>query len=131
MNLETAPLIVVADDDQDILNLVSNRLTKRGYHVVPASNGQQALEKVRRIRPAAAILDWMMPVIPGHEVCARLKADPKTAAIPVVILTAKVGAQDVGTAFNKGADEYITKPFNITELDLILKHLITDVDASQ
>ena len=131
MNLETAPLIVVADDDQDILNLVSKRLTKRGYHVVPASNGQQALEKVRRRRPAAAVLDWMMPLIPGHEVCARLKADPKTAAIPVVILTAKVGAQDVGTAFNKGADEYITKPFNITELDLILKHLITDVGASQ
>src|ERR671928_1181954 len=130
MKLDTAPLVVVADDDQDILNLVSKRLTKRGYHVVPASDGQQALETVRRMRPAAAILDWMMPVIPGHEVCARLKTDPNTAAIPVVILTAKVGARDVETAFNEGADEYITKPFNITELDLILKHLITDEGAA-
>jgi two-component system phosphate regulon response regulator PhoB len=126
MHLETVPLIVVADDDQDILNLLRKRLTKRGYHVVPTSNGQQALETIRHRRPAVAILDWMMPIMPGHQVCAQLKADPETAAIPVVLLTAKVMEKDVETAFDKGADEYLTKPFDITELDHILKSLITE-----
>lgn len=128
MHLETMPLIVVADDDQDILNLLRKRLTKRGYHVLPASNGQQALETIRHRSPAAAILDWMMPIIPGHQVCAQLKADPKTAAIPVILLTAKAMEKDIETAFDKGADEYLTKPFDITELDHILKNLITDKD---
>ncbi len=122
--METAPLIVVADDDQDILNLVSKRLVKRGYHVLTATNGQQALELVRSRLPSAAILDWMMPVLQGHEVCSRIKEDPLTEEVPVVLLTAKVSDVDIEKGFRFGADDYITKPFDIAELDMTLKRLI-------
>ncbi len=122
--METTPLIVVADDDQDILNLVSKRLAKRGYHVVTATDGQQALELIRARRPAAAILDWMMPVLQGPEVCSRIKGDPSTEEVPVVLLTAKVSDVDIEKGFRVGADDYITKPFDITELDMTLKRLI-------
>ncbi len=124
--MDTVPLIVVADDDQDILNLVSKRLAKRGYNVVTATNGQQALDLVRSRHPAAAILDWMMPVLQGHEVCLRIKEDPSTENVPVVLLTAKVSDVDIEKGFRSGADDYITKPFDIAELDMTLKRLISN-----
>lgn len=122
--MDTVPLIVVADDDQDILNLISKRLAKRGYHVLTATNGQQALELVRSRLPDAAILDWMMPVLQGHEVCSRIKEDRLTEEVPVVLLTAKVSDIDIEKGFRFGADDYITKPFDIAELDMTLKRLI-------
>ena len=124
--VETYPTILVADDDQDILNLVSKRLTKRGYRVITAVNGKEALELIRSRRPAAAVLDWMMPLLQGQEVCERVKADPSTAKVPVVLLTAKAAEMDIERGFRGGADDYITKPFDITELDLTLKRLIAD-----
>lgn len=124
--VETNPTILVADDDQDILNLVSKRLTKRGYRVITAVNGKEALELIRSRRPAAAVLDWMMPLLQGQEVCERVKADPSTAKVPVVLLTAKAAEMDIERGFRGGADDYITKPFDITELDLTLKRLIAD-----
>ncbi len=120
----TVPLIVVADDDLDILNLVNKRLAKRGYEVLTATDGQQALELVRSRHPAAAVLDWMMPAMQGHEVCAQLKADSSTADIPVVLLTARAADVDIEKGFRSGADDYLTKPFNIRELDETLQRLI-------
>lgn len=120
----TTPLIVVADDDPDILNLVNKRLAKRGYEILTASDGQQALDLVRSRRPAAAVLDWMMPVMQGHEVCSQLKADPSTADIPVVLLTARAADVDIEKGFRSGADDYITKPFDVRELDQTLQGLI-------
>ena len=124
--METNPTILVADDDPDILNLVSKRLTKRGYRVITAVNGKEALELIRSRRPAAAVLDWMMPLLQGHEVCERIKADPSTAKVPVVLLTAKASESDIERGFRGGADDYITKPFDIAELDLTLKRLVAD-----
>jgi DNA-binding response OmpR family regulator len=121
-----SPLVVVADDDPDILGLVSKRLTKRGYEVVTAADGQQALELIRSRHPAAAVLDWMMPVLQGHEVCEQIKADPTTSNVPVILLTARVSDVDIEKGFRRGADDYITKPFDITELDLTLKRLIAN-----
>lgn len=117
-------VIVVADDDPDILNLVNKRLSKRGYEVLTATDGQQALELVRSHRPAAAILDWMMPVLQGNEVCSRLKSDSSTADIPVVLLTAKAADVDIEKGFRGGADDYITKPFDIRELHQTLQRLV-------
>lgn len=117
-------VIVVADDDLDILNLVNKRLSKRGYEVLTATDGQQALELVRSHRPAAAILDWMMPVLQGNEVCSRLKSDSSTADIPVVLLTAKAADVDIEKGFRGGADDYITKPFDIRELHQTLQRLV-------
>jgi DNA-binding response OmpR family regulator len=119
-----AQLIVVADDNTDILLLISKRLVKRGYEVATAADGGSALAVVRERRPAAVVLDWVMPVLHGKEVCAELKADPATADIPVVFLTARAAEEDIARGYESGADEYLTKPFDIEVLDGALRRLI-------
>lgn len=121
---EGRPYVIAADDNEDILGLVKARLTKRGYEVKAVRDGQAALDAVARRRPAAVILDWMMPEVEGREVCARLKADPVTADIPVIMLTARAAEGDVSEGFGSGADEYLTKPFEIEELDESLRRLL-------
>jgi two-component system, OmpR family, phosphate regulon response regulator PhoB len=118
------PLIVVADDDADILGLISARLARRGYEVVAVGDGQEALEAVRKRKPAAVVLDWAMPSLEGPEVCAELKSDPDTAAVPLVMLSASALREDVARGLAHGADGYLTKPFDIDELDGLLRHLI-------
>jgi DNA-binding response OmpR family regulator len=125
IDMTDRPLIVVADDNEDILRLLSARLAKRGYDVVTATDGLQALEAVRQHSPQAVVLDWVMPEVQGVEVCSRLKSDAETAAIPVVMLTARGAEKDVALGFTEGADEYLTKPFDIDELDLLLRRLIS------
>lgn len=119
------PVLVVADDNPDILRLVAARMKKRGWEVVTATNGADALEVVRRIQPSAVVLDWMMPMVTGPEACDQLKADERTSAIPVVLLTAKASEGDITTGFARGADDYLTKPFDVDELDQTLRRLMT------
>lgn len=119
------PLIVVADDNPDILHLVERRLSKRGYEVVTASDGLRALDLIRERHPDAVVLDWLMPEMQGPEVCSLLKEDHATEGIPVVLLTAKASESDVSTGFERGADEYLTKPFEIEELDQTLRRLLS------
>jgi DNA-binding response OmpR family regulator len=116
--------IVIADGDRDVLEQVGWELEERGYEVATAADGQQALESVYERRPAAVVLDWVMPVLQGPSACARLKADPETADIPVVLLTARADEGDVAAAFEEGADDYLTKPFSVDELDELLRRLI-------
>ena len=123
--METAQLIVVAEDDAATLKVISTQLERRGYEVVTATDGRQAMEAVRRHEPAAVVLDWLMPVMQGIDVCARLKSDPKTAGIPVLLLTSRVSELDVEEGFRRSADEYITKPFDVAEVDQAIKRLIT------
>ncbi|MFN2389838.1 MAG: response regulator transcription factor [Actinomycetota bacterium] len=118
------PVIVIADDNPDILRLVQLRLSKRGYEVMTAADGPSALELVRSHLPQAVVLDWLMPGMQGPGVCAQLKQDALTEAIPVVMLTAKASESDIVSGFERGADEYLTKPFEIEELDQILKRLL-------
>jgi CheY-like chemotaxis protein len=120
---------VVADDDPDILKLIARRLGMRGYDVVTASNGAAALEAVARSAPKAIVLDWLMPSMSGVEACAELKQDPETAAIPVVLLTAKAADSDIDEGARAGADGYLTKPFELYDLDTLLRRLIGE--ASQ
>lgn len=121
---EERPFVIAADDNEDILGLVRSRLTKRGYEVEAVPNGQEALDAVARRRPDAIILDWMMPEVEGREVCARIKADPSTSDIPVIMLTARAAEGDVSEGFGSGADEYLTKPFEIEELHETLQRLL-------
>jgi two-component system, OmpR family, phosphate regulon response regulator PhoB len=118
------PLVVVADDNADIRLLVDKRLSKRGYRVVTAANGEEALGKIRELRPDAVVLDWMMPVIQGPDVVARLRAEVETKDIPIVMLTARAAEADVAAGFECGADDYLTKPFDVTELDQVIKRLL-------
>ena len=108
--------VLVADDDEDILQLVSFRLERAGYTVVTAADGQQALAAAREHRPDLAVLDVMMPGLNGYEVTRQLRADEATAQIPVILLTARVQEADVSRGFEAGADDYLRKPFSPAEL---------------
>jgi two-component system phosphate regulon response regulator PhoB len=116
--------VVVADDDADILRLITARLATRGYEVVAVGDGKAALEAVRERKPVAAVLDWVMPSLSGPEICANLKSDPGTASVPIVLLSASAMRDDVAHGLAHGADGYLTKPFGIDELDALLSHLI-------
>jgi DNA-binding response OmpR family regulator len=108
--------VLVADDDEDILQLVAFRLERAGYTVVTAADGQQALAAAREHRPDLAVLDVMMPGLNGYEVTRALRGDPETAAIAVILLTARVQEADVSRGFEAGADDYLRKPFSPQEL---------------
>jgi DNA-binding response OmpR family regulator len=108
--------ILVADDDQDILELVAFRLERAGYEVLTAGDGEQALASAREHRPALAVLDVMMPKLTGYEVVKAMRAEEGTSRIPVILLTARVQEADVSRGFEAGADDYIRKPFSPQEL---------------
>jgi DNA-binding response OmpR family regulator len=113
---EDMPTVLVADDDEDILELVSYRLERAGYEVVTARDGAAALATAQERRPDLAVLDVMMPGLNGYEVTQRLRADDATRDIPVILLTARVQEADVNRGFDAGADDYLRKPFSPQEL---------------
>jgi two-component system phosphate regulon response regulator PhoB len=119
------PVLLVADDNADIRDLLATRLGNRGFDVIVAADGQEALDLAFERRPDIALLDWVMPVIQGHELCVKLKTDPRTAKMPVVMLTARGEEQDRLLGLDLGADDYLIKPFDIDELDLTLKELLS------
>jgi DNA-binding response OmpR family regulator len=116
MTTEDALTVLVADDDQDILQLVAFRLERAGYRVITVADGQQALAAAQQHRPDLAVLDVMMPGLNGYEVTRRLREDEATRAIPVILLTARVQDADVSRGFEAGADDYLRKPFSPQEL---------------
>ncbi len=118
------PRIVVAEDNPDLLRLVQRRLTRRGYEVLCARDGLEALALIRAERPDAVVLDWVMPEMQGHHVCQAVKQDEELAAIPVLMLTARATEADVVGGFEHGADDFLTKPFDIDELDQRLRQLL-------
>jgi DNA-binding response OmpR family regulator len=110
------PLIVCADDDEDILSLVSLRLERAGFRVIEAVDGEAALEAVRAHKPILAVLDVMMPRRTGYEVLASLRADQAYAGLKVILLSARVQESDVERGIDAGADAYLAKPFKAGEL---------------
>jgi two-component system alkaline phosphatase synthesis response regulator PhoP len=104
--------ILVVDDEEDIIELVELNLAREGYQVLGCTTGEKALEIARLKAPALIVLDLMLPGMDGMEVCRRLKGDPKTARIPVVMLTAKGEEADVVAGLEVGADDYVAKPFS-------------------
>lgn len=120
------PRIVVAEDNPDLLRLVERRLKRRGYEVLTAVDGVEALRLIRSERPDAVVLDWVMPEMQGHHVCQAIKQDEELASIPVLMLTARATEADVVGGFEHGADDFLTKPFDIEELDQRLRQLLRD-----
>ncbi|ADB53920.1 response regulator transcription factor [Conexibacter woesei] len=108
--------ILVADNDEDILTLVAFRLERTGYEVLVARDGAEALARAREELPDLCVLDVMMPELTGYDVTRRLRSDPLTRAIPVILLTARVQEADVDRGFDAGADAYVRKPFSPQEL---------------
>ncbi len=108
--------VLVADDDADIRDLVAFKLTTAGYEVETVADGLAALEHARARRPRLVLLDVMMPGLSGLDVAHQLRADPRTATVPIILLTAKAQESDVEGGFGVGADDYVTKPFSPREL---------------
>ena len=102
-----------ADDDPQLLRLVTRNLEFEGYEPIAAADGQEALEAIERRQPDLALLDIMMPKLDGFAVCERVRS---FSALPIIILTARGQDQDKIHGFDVGADDYLTKPFNVDEL---------------
>jgi adenylate cyclase len=116
------PLILVADDRIDNVELVRDLLTMEGYRVAAAFNGVDALEKIREQLPDLVLLDLDMPLMDGYEVCVQLKADPSTADIPILMLTAWAAPDQRVKGLQLGAEDYLAKPFDYRELLARVKH---------
>ncbi len=110
------PKVLVAEDEQDILELIRFTLEFNGFDVVTASNGAEAVARARQIKPDLILLDVRMPKMTGFEACQSLKAAPDTAAIPVVFLSARGQEADVKHGLSLGATDYILKPFSPEDL---------------
>ena len=108
--------ILVVDDETDLVELVSYNLKKEGFHVDSASDGETALVKVRQGKYNLLVLDLMLPGIQGMELCRILRSDPKTAGLPIIMLTAKGKEVDRILGLEMGADDYMAKPFSPREL---------------
>jgi DNA-binding response OmpR family regulator len=118
------PLVVVADDDEDILMLVRAILTDAGYEVELARDGDAALSLLRGRRPAAAVLDIAMPGLDGLEVLTQIRADPANADLPIVLLSARAQESDVARGYELGASKYVRKPFSPRELAAAVTELV-------
>ena len=110
------PLILAADDEQDVLDLVEFRLSRGGYRVVTATDGERALELAVAHEPDLCVLDIMMPGIDGFEVTRRIRATAAIASTPVILLTASVQEAAVSKGYEAGANDYMRKPFSPQEL---------------
>lgn len=117
--------VILAEDDLDIQLVARLALKRAGFVVKVVSNGQEAIDAVKQQPPDVILLDWMMPELDGPEACRRLKADPATASIPVIFLTAKSQEAEIKRGLSLGASGYITKPFDALTLGQQVRDLLT------
>jgi two-component system, OmpR family, phosphate regulon response regulator PhoB len=110
------PYVLVVEDEDALATLLRYNLEKDGYHVGVAVDGEEALMMASERLPDLVILDWMLPKVPGIEVCRRLRAKPDARNIPIIMLTARGEESDRIRGLDTGADDYVTKPFSTTEL---------------
>jgi two-component system phosphate regulon response regulator PhoB len=104
--------ILAVDDEEDILELLRVNLTREGYRVLCAVTGEEALDMIKSELPNLVLLDLMLPGVDGLEVCRRLRGNPRTAQLPIIMLTARSEDADVVVGLEMGADDYVTKPFS-------------------
>ena len=121
---DTRTKILIVDDELDTLLPLKRALEMEDFNVVEAQDGVEALEKVRSEIPDLVLLDLMLPKINGFEVCQRLKQDEATSSIPIIMLTAKGETSDKIEGIEIGADDYVTKPFNLDELKARVKAVL-------
>ena len=114
--MPTPPHVLVVEDEEALSQLLKYNLEKEGYRVAVAMDGEEALVVADEIKPDLVILDWMLPKAPGIEVCRRLRARQGTRNTPIVMLTARDGESERVRGLDMGADDYITKPFAMSEL---------------
>ena len=118
--------ILVAEDDPALRRLVDMLLSNQGYDVLTVNDGADALAAVENWPPDALVVDVMMPRISGLTVCRELRADPRFAAVPIILLTARVFDEDIQAVMELGGIEFMNKPFNPRQLVAVLESLVTD-----
>jgi len=123
--MSTDVIILVIDDDEAILEIITQSLTSNGFTALSAKSGQDGLKIAAEKKPDAIILDWMMPEMNGNEVLKILKNDNALKKIPVMMLTAKDEINNISESLTMGAKEYIVKPFDLENMVLRLRNMIT------
>jgi diguanylate cyclase (GGDEF)-like protein len=116
--------ILVVDDHPDNVEIINARLSSRGFVIETASNGEEALHVVRENPPHLILLDVMMPIMDGYEVCRRIKQDDSLPYIPIILVTARDSTQDKVEGLDAGADDYLTKPINFPELEARVRSML-------
>ena len=110
------PLVLVVEDEAALATMLRYNLEKQGFRVDEAVDGQEALTRILEAQPDLVLLDWMLPVMSGIEVCRQIRRRPSTRDLPVIMVTARTDDGDAVRGLNTGADDYITKPFNMEAL---------------
>ena len=119
----TRTKVLIVDDDPDVVFVTRTLLAKEGFQVEEADDGVSGLKKILEDTPDIVVLDVMMPGMDGYEVCERIKQGEQGASLPIVMLSAKAGENDIERGFASGADEYITKPFEAEDLLAAIQRL--------
>ena len=123
------PLVLIVEDEAALATMLRYNLEKQGFRVEEAADGQEALTKIAEAQPDLVLLDWMLPVMSGIEVCRQIRRRATTRDLPVIMLTARTEDQDAVRALNTGADDYITKPFNLDALLARMRALLRRSNA--
>ena len=110
------PMVLVVEDEAALVAMLRYNLEKQGFDVEEAVDGQEAIARIAESPPDIVLLDWMLPVMSGIEVCRQIRRRPATRDLPVIMVTARSEDQDAVRGLNTGADDYITKPFNMDAL---------------
>jgi DNA-binding response OmpR family regulator len=113
--------ILIVDDEEDIVEPIQFRLEVEGYECLVANDGEEALLRAKRENPDLILLDIMLPKINGYKICRLLKFDESYKHIPIIMLTARAQKTDIELGEKTGADEYVTKPFEMDELVALVK----------
>ena len=119
-----SPYVLVIEDEDALATLLQYNLEKEGYRVGVATDGEEALTQVDERLPDLVVLDWMLPKVSGIEICRRLRANPKTRNLPIVMLTARGEESDRVRGLDTGADDYLVKPFAMSELSARLRAVL-------
>jgi two-component system phosphate regulon response regulator PhoB len=125
------PLVMVVEDESAIVTMLRYNLEKEGYRVCEAADGEEALTVLAERNPDLVLLDWMLPVMSGIEVCRQIRRKPRTRDLPVIMLTARGEEADKVRGLNTGADDYLAKPFSLPELLARVKALLRRVQPAQ
>lgn len=128
--MEKQIFVLAIEDEEHIRNILKYNLKLDGFEVCVAEDGRKGLELAREKIPDVILLDWMIPEMNGLEVLSELKKDERTENIPVFMLTAKAMSGDLEQALHKGADDYITKPFDSTKLGQIIRSKLENLVKS-
>ena len=116
--------ILVVEDDVNLRTILKMQLERTGYTVITAKDGQEALDAIEQEIPDLVLLDVMMPIMDGYEACRRIKGDISTANIPVIMLTARTDQEDKVRGLSGGANDYLTKPYEVEELLVRVKNIL-------